>query len=126
MGVMLRLLVLGVLLLGCSLPAAAATGSGLYGKVTRGPITPVCIANQPCYAPAAGVTLTFTRNANIVARIKTGPAGLYRIALAPGTYTVRELRPSTTLKPPVMKPLVVRVLAQLWTRQNFTIDTAIR
>jgi hypothetical protein len=128
---MLRVLVLGILASAVAMPAAAMNGSGLYGKVTRGPNAPVCTAGQPCYAAAPGITLTFTKNAKVVAHIKTGPGGSYRIALPPGSYTVDELHSAKTMKPPAMKPpamkpLVVRVLAHHWKRQNFTIDTGIR
>jgi hypothetical protein len=123
---MLRVLAAGILASAVAMPAAATNGSGLYGKVTRGPNAPVCTAGQPCYAAAPGITLTFTRNAKIVAHIKTGPGGIYRIALPPGSYTVDQLHAAKTMKPPAMKPLVVRVLAHHWKRQNFTIDTGIR
>ena len=40
--------------------AEAGARSGLWGVVTRSPISPICVAEQPCDAPAPGVTLVFT------------------------------------------------------------------
>ncbi len=121
---MLRLLI-GAILVGFASPAVATTGSGLYGKVTRGPIAPVCTVGKPCSAPAPGITLSFVRNAKTVARVESGRYGLYRVALAPGIYTVREVA-QTTMKPPMVKPLVVRVRVGTWTRLDVTVDTGIR
>lgn len=123
---MVRVLVLGISVVVLAAPAAATIGSGLYGKVTRGPVTPVCTTTQPCYAAAPGITVAFTRAGAIVARVRTGQGGAYRVALPPGTYTVRQVRPTATLEPPSMKPRVVRVRAHLWTRLNLVVDSGIR
>src|SRR5918911_5033337 len=68
---------------------AAASSSGLRGLVTRGPIAPVCAVGQPCSEPAKDVTLVFSRNGRVVRRTRTNDRGRYRVALAPGLYTVR-------------------------------------
>ncbi len=99
-------------------PAASTTTSGLYGKVTRGPLTPVCTIDQPCYGPAAGVTLSFVRSSTVTGRVTTAKDGTYRIRLAPGTYAV--------LGPKRMTPTTARVYAGRVVRQNFSIDTGIR
>jgi hypothetical protein len=98
--------------------AGATTGSGLFGVVMRGPITPVCTADSPCDAPAAGVTLLFWRNGAVAGRVVTGRDGKYRIALRPGVYAVQG--------PKRMTPLGVRVVAGHFTRQNFGVDTGSR
>jgi hypothetical protein len=86
--------------------APGATGSGLHGLVTRGPIRPVCMVDQPCDEPAANVQLVFLRNGVVVSRARTSATGRYRIALSPGRYAVR-LRGRNT-------------------RVDFSIDTGIR
>src|ERR687887_2261314 len=68
---------------------AATTSSGLRGLVTRGPITPVCAAEQPCDGPAKNVTLVFSRNGRVARRATTNDQGRYRVRLAPGLYAVR-------------------------------------
>ena len=49
--------------------------SGLFGHVSRGPITPVCREGTPCSAPVAGAELQFSRNGVIAGKTLTGPAG---------------------------------------------------
>ena len=106
-------------------PAAAATGSsGLRGVVKRGPITPVCVAEQPCDAPAKHVTLLFARSGRIVGRTTTDATGSYRIRLTPGLYRVR-LNKSPGIGRGIA-PDQVRVRAARYARVNFSIDTGIR
>jgi hypothetical protein len=94
--------------------------SGLYGKVTRGPITPVCMAEEPCSAPMPGATIVFSRSGREVARTRTTQNGTYRVALTPGTYGVRVLQarpvdPSTTWVP-----------HSRFRHIDFSVDTGIR
>jgi hypothetical protein len=108
------------------LPAGAptATGSGLWGVVRRGPITPVCMEGTPCSEPAPNVTLVFTRNGREAARVITRRDGRYRLALRPGIYGVRTLQ-----KPAIgrgLKPTRAVVPAGRLARVDFTIDTGIR
>jgi hypothetical protein len=105
-------------------PAAGTSGSGLYGKVTRGPLTPVCIAEKPCAGPAAGVTLRFMHNSAVVASTVTAKDGSYRVPLRGGSYFVRA--GSSQRIGRVLRPSSVRVTAGTWTRQNFSIDSGIR
>jgi hypothetical protein len=57
--------------------------------VVISPSTPVCVVGRPCSAPAAGVSLVFERAGRAVATTTAGATGGYRVALAPGPYTVR-------------------------------------
>jgi hypothetical protein len=115
-----------VLLLSLALAAASAAGqagtdrSGLYGIVTRGPITPVCAFEVPCDEPAAGAVLVFARAGHEVARTRVRQDGSYRIALPAGTYTVRAV----SRRP--LDPLTARVRAGRFRRVDFSIDTGIR
>ena len=63
---------------------ATPVASGLHGIVTRGPIVPVCAAEQPCSAPAKNITLLFSRDGRVVAQSKTDLAGRYHLRLRPG------------------------------------------
>jgi hypothetical protein len=104
--------------------ASGTTGSGLHGLVTRGPITPVCMMDQPCDEPAANVQLLFLRNGAVVSRVRTTATGKYRLALAPGRYAVK-----LPGKPGIgrnLKPQAVRVLRGRNVRVDFSIDTGIR
>src|SRR5207247_5000225 len=71
--------------------AQATTRTGtLAGVVTRGPIVPVCAVEQPCDEPARNVTLLFSRNGTVVARVVTAGQGRYRRRLPAGSYDVRR------------------------------------
>jgi hypothetical protein len=98
---------------------ASVTKSGLYGTVTRGPITPVCTAEQPCSAPAAGVLLRFTR-LGVTTATRTKGDGTYRLSLAPGTYTVAATAGRR------IEPNVVRIRSRHYSHVNLSIDTGIR
>jgi len=96
--------------------------SGLYGQVRRGPITPVCTAEQPCDAPAPGVTLVFSRAGRELGRTVTREDGTYRIRLVPGVYGVS--RALKTTRP--VEPQTARVRLGRFARVDFSIDTGIR
>jgi hypothetical protein len=97
----------------------AAPAGGLFGVVTRSPVTPTCVAEMPCSKPASGAVLVFSREGAEVARVKTLRNGTYRIHLAAGVYgvrcSVRRLDPNR-----------VRVRAGTMRRVDFSIDTGIR
>ncbi len=104
--------------------ASAATSSGLHGLVTRGPIMPVCMVDQPCDEPAGNVQLVFLRNGVVVSRVRTNAAGTYRLALSPGRYAVRL--PGKPGLRRIVKPQTARVLRGRYSRVDFSIDTGIR
>jgi hypothetical protein len=117
---------LAALAFGSTLAGAAASPtltSGLRGVVTRGPTQPVCRVNEPCEEPAAGVVLRFKQGSRLVARVKTGSAGGYRVMLRPGRYAVStpNSRPSMGLS-----PRLVRVPTGRVARVNFHVDTGIQ
>jgi hypothetical protein len=78
----------GLIAAGCT-PGPPQEASGLAGTVVISPSTPVCVVGRPCSAPATGVTLVFEQAGQVVATATTGTGGEYRVALPPGTYTVR-------------------------------------
>jgi hypothetical protein len=102
---------------------AGSTASGLRGIVLRGPITPVCTAEQPCDAPARGFTLVFSRRSEVAGRVTTDSDGRYRIRLAPGHYSVRIGRTGSFKVP---DPSSARVRTGRFIRADFKIDTGIR
>jgi hypothetical protein len=100
------------------MPLAVLAAGVLWGSVTVGPLTPVCMAGTPCDGPAKRATLTFTRSHHSVSA-KTDAAGRYRLTLPTGTWTVRA---SVGMS---MKPTSVVVRAGTH-RVNFAVDTGIR
>jgi hypothetical protein len=97
--------------------------TGLHGTVHRGPITPVCRAEDPCDEPAH-VTLVFSRLGHVVARVRTREDGSYRIRLRPGRYSVRTT--STSLFERRTNPATATVPRVGYRRVDFNIDTGIR
>jgi hypothetical protein len=117
---------LAALAFGSTLAGAAASPnltSGLRGVVMRGPTKPVCEDTEPCEEPAPGVVLRFKQGSRLVARVKTGRAGGYRVMLRPGRYAVStpNSRPTTGLS-----PRLVRVPTGRVARVNFHLDTGIQ
>ena len=103
---------------------ASVVRSGLHGVVERGPIAPVCVAEEPCTEPAKNVTLLFSRNGRIVGRAVTDSAGRYRLRLPAGVYAVR--RPGSPGIGRGIEPNHARVYAGRFVRVDFSIDTGIR
>jgi hypothetical protein len=119
------LMALSCLALAVTAGAQATTAHGtLTGVVRRGPITPVCVAEQPCDEPAKNVTLLFSRNGHVVGRAVTDEQGRYRLRLPVGRYTVRRL--ADTAVDRRLQPNQVRVRAGRQLRLDFLIDTGIR
>jgi hypothetical protein len=104
--------------------AAATTTSGLRGLVERSPIRPVCAADDPCSAPATDTLLTFVRGGYRSVTTRTSREGRYRVALAPGTWTVRTTAASKIGSG--IAPRSVRVYAGRFRVVDFVIDTGIR
>lgn len=104
--------------------AAPARGT-LAGLVTRGPIAPVCVAEQPCDEPAANVRLVFSRGGDVIGRATTNQDGRYRLRLPAGSYSVRRgvVAAAVDLK---LEPHQARVYAGRLTHVDFSIDTGIR
>jgi hypothetical protein len=102
--------------------AQATTPRGtLTGMVSRGPITPVCVAEQPCSGPAPNVTLLFMRNGAVAGRTVTNAAGHYTLRLQAGSYTVRRSNTGRNLD-----PSHATVRAGRTSHVDFFIDTGIR
>ena len=115
-------LVVLVAAVACGSATGSSLHTGLYGKVTKGPLTPVCTDAAPCDGPAANMPLVFSRNGTVIARTRTGADGRYRVALKPGRYAVRAgparfntATPSGASVPPTG-----------FRRVNFFVDTGIR
>jgi hypothetical protein len=98
----------------------AALLSGLYGVVTRGPTTPVCQVGVPCSAPYANATLLFSRSGS-TRRVTTDAKGKYRIALAPGRWSLRVKDAHFGAR-----PTAVWVPAGRYAKVNVFVDTGIR
>jgi len=117
--------ILVLLALALVAPAAATTGQGLYGVVTRSPTKPVCSSEEPCSGPAAHTKLRFFRGTTFVSSVVTDARGRYRMRLPPGLYRVRIAGAPASGIGGSIDPASVSVRA-VWRHQNFDIDTGIR
>ncbi len=61
--------------------------TGLEGRITMGPITPVCIPEVPCDAPVSG-SFIVTWQQHRVAVFQSDAEGRYAVHLPPGSYLV--------------------------------------
>jgi len=103
---------------------AATPPSGVSGVVDRGPIAPVCVAGDPCSAPARHVRVVFFRGSRVAGQATTDDAGKYRLALPSGAYTVQVA--GRMMSGRGAEPRTVRVPASRWVKANFSLDTGIR
>jgi hypothetical protein len=103
---------------------AAPTRGTLSGLVMRGPVTPVCVAEQPCDEPAANVTLVFTRNGATAGRAATDRFGHYKVRLPAGWYAIRRAFAGSPDRR--LRPNRTRVYAGRVTLVDLSIDTGIR
>jgi hypothetical protein len=104
------------------LVAVALAQSGLYGQVRIDPAVPVCSIDAPCWKPAAGAVVAFTRHAHTY-RAKANTRGYYRIGLRAGTYVVRVERPRAVGAP---RRFTVTVPQDRYRRLNIAVDIGIR
>ncbi|MHB8641750.1 MAG: hypothetical protein ACYDA3_02520 [Gaiellaceae bacterium] len=95
----------------------------LHGIVMRGPTTPACRVGKPCDAPAADLTLRFTRASTSVL-VRTDSHGRYRVRLRAGIWAVSTAKPQTIGRG--VEPRTVRVRAGVDARVDLHVDTGIR
>lgn len=127
---------LGALLAFCFLPLGCGGGngtnssllSGVQGKATKSPITPVAREGQLNEAPLPGVSIVVRgQNGVEVARQTTDTQGDYKIGLAPGNYTVAGLPlDSGSVLPAPESPQSVTVASDKYLTVNISYDTGIR
>ncbi|MCA1830144.1 MAG: hypothetical protein ABR552_05980 [Actinomycetota bacterium] len=116
---MKRLAVIALMVAACT---AAPADSGVQGFVKSGPTCPVQIEASPCPDRPLSTDLLFLQGTEEVARARSASDGSFRIALAPGDYTI-EGPPGG---PPSLKPVAVSVKAHAFVTVTLTFDTGIR
>jgi hypothetical protein len=106
--------------------AQAQSGTGIEGAITFSPTQPGPIsADAPSSAPLANVPFIVENEKGAeVASFTTDEQGRFRVALAPGHYTVS--RKGKKGGPGRYGPFAVDVLADQMTRVTWNCDTGIR
>jgi hypothetical protein len=78
------------LLSGCAKASVSGSGdSGVQGRVLVGPTCPVEQAGSPCPDRPLATDLEIVRGSDVVATVRSGSDGSFRVALEPGRYTIR-------------------------------------
>ncbi|HEY3334923.1 MAG TPA: hypothetical protein VGK16_06745 [Candidatus Limnocylindrales bacterium] len=105
---------------------ASATGPGVGGRVTAGPVCPVETPGDPKCAPrpVAAASLAVRSGEAVVATFSTDLSGLYRIALPPGEYVLEAAPVQGFMGTPAPAPFTVTG-TQL-TPLDIAYDTGIR
>lgn len=103
------------------------TMSGIYGKVTLGPLNPVVregdeSTNEKPYQ--ATIIVKDKNGSHEVKRFSSGENGEFKVYLTPGTYLLDPL--SKNSMPPTGKPETVTVKLNEFTEVNITYDSGIR
>jgi hypothetical protein len=106
----------------CGSGAGSATG-GIEGRVTIGPTCPVEQVGSPCPPGTWSGMVRATASDGSVHETATASDGSYRLALAPGTYTVAPVVEGGG--PPTAKPATVTVGATMQ-QLDLQLDSGIR
>ena len=101
--------------------------SGIEGRVLAGPTCPVVRKDDPCPDRPFAATIRIRRlpDGKLVATVRAGRSGRFRVPLAPGRYVLRPLSPRP-LVPPRAPPRRVRVLPHAFTKVTILYDSGIR
>ena|SRR2546423_14912871 len=125
---MKRFVLLGVafVMLGaCGRGSGGAASSGVEGRVTIGPTCPVERPDSPCPDAPYVARIRVLSGSDVVASGTSAKDGTYRIAVAPGTYTV-EADPVSAGGIARSAPAHVVVRAGAFSHLDLSFDSGIR
>ena len=110
----------------CSAAARAPVDSGIKGRVFIGPLCPVLQEGVPCPDAPYQASIRIRRlSGKVVARVRSGTDGRFRINLGAGLYFLEPLSPNAGA-PPYAAPVTVRVYPHAFARVRITYDSGIR
>jgi hypothetical protein len=119
---------LSIALAACGAQAAppAPSGTGIQGVVQSGPTCPVERINSPCPPhPLAATVVVRDAAGHEVARTRSGADGLFKVDVAPGTYTVVGLNIGSSMLPRPI-PTTATVTSGSYVTINVEYDSGIR
>lgn len=110
----------------CSITPTPDSTSGVYGRVTIGPVCPVVQVGKDCPDKPYQATLSIlTASGDKVTRIVTDADGNFRANLAPGSYILRPETPQNQPLPHAQEQQFT-VTAGKFTEIPVTYDSGIR
>ena len=102
------------------------SGTGIQGVVQSGPTCPVERINSPCPPrPLAATIVVRDAAGHEVARTHSGAVGLFKVDVAPGTYTVVGLNIGSSMLPRPI-PTTATVTSGSYVTINVEYDSGIR
>ena len=119
---------LSIVLAACGAQAAppAPSGTGIQGLVQSGPTCPVERINSPCPPrPLAATIVVRDAAGHEVARTRSGADGLFKVDVAPGSYTVVGLNIGSSMLPRPI-PTTATVTSGSYVTINVEYDSGIR
>jgi hypothetical protein len=100
--------------------------SGLEGQVLIGPLCPVVQEGVPCPdEPYAAAIQIRNESGEVVATVRSGDDGRFRVNLRPGQYDLVPLSPNEGA-PPHAAPVAVRVQPHAFAPVTISYDSGIR
>lgn len=122
----LLLLLTICILTACSITPTPDGSSGVYGRVTIGPMCPVMRAEDPCPdKPYQSTLVISTPSGKKVTSINTDADGHFRVNLLPGEYTLKPQTPQNQPLPIAQEQTFTVVTGQ-FTELNVLYDSGIR
>ena len=117
----------GLVACGGATDQSAVRDSGIEGLVLIGPSCPVVVQGQDCDdKPYAGEVRVVDRaNGRVVETARSGADGRFRVALAPGDYTLEPVSPNAGGLP-FGKPVDVTVRPHTFEQVTVSFDSGIR
>jgi hypothetical protein len=111
---------------GGSTSGSGGSVTGVRGTVTLGPTCPVESQQSPCAdVPLATVVSFFDGSGALVASVRSGGDGTFRVTIAPGTYSVKA-SPQIGLAPAGTQPSSVSVPKHGYVAVTLRVDSGIR
>ena len=126
-----RLFLLVLFCIGCQavedgISNAETVNSGIEGRMMRGPMCPAINSAEPCPdAPFSASFEVFDNQGNLVVRFDSDEQGHFKIALAPGVYTIVPTEDAPLMQPTLQKE-EVEALANRFVEVTLRFDTGIR
>ncbi|MFA5891567.1 MAG: hypothetical protein WDA27_11560 [Actinomycetota bacterium] len=117
-------MLLCAILASCSSESKPAGNSGIRGRALLGPSCPVQTEENPCPDTPYREPILVLRGDDVIATIRPGADGSFRVALNPGAYRLRK--PGSAPLPSGPSPETVVVREGAYTEQDLSFDSGIR
>jgi hypothetical protein len=122
--ILIFLLILFLILTGCTNKTVETLNSGIYGIITLGPISPVQKEGEINYKPYKATVIVNSTNGTKITEFISNDDGSFKVYLKPGSYILESQKTSNIY--PILKPITVVVKENQFTEVNISFDSGIR